>query len=65
MLKTAPHCAEHLTENNWKHEYSREEAAYHLNSLRENKYWCPVGRIDNVYGDRNLVCSCPSMEELN
>ena len=65
MLKNAPHCAEHLTENNWKHGYSREEAAFPLNSLRENKYWCPVGRIDNVYGDRNLVCSCPSMEELN
>ena len=65
MLKNAPHCAEHLTENNWKHGYSREEAAFPLNSLRKNKYWCPVGRIDNVYGDRNLVCSCPSMEELN
>ncbi|MBE20506.1 MAG: glycine dehydrogenase (aminomethyl-transferring) [Gammaproteobacteria bacterium] len=65
MLKNAPHCAEHLTGNNWKHGYSRSEAAFPLDSLRENKYWCPVGRIDNVYGDRNLVCSCPSMEDLS
>ena len=65
MLKNAPHCAEHLTGDNWKHGYSRSEAAYPLDALRENKYWCPVGRIDNVYGDRNLVCSCPSMEDLS
>ena len=64
MLKNAPHTAMHVSADNWDHSYSRSEAAYPLRNLRENKYWCPVGRVDNVYGDRNLVCSCPTMEEL-
>ena len=63
MLKNAPHTAMHVTADKWNHSYSRSEAAYPLKSLRENKYWSPVGRVDNVYGDRNLVCSCPPMEE--
>ena len=64
MLKNAPHSAEHVSDDNWDHSYSRSEAAYPVESLRADKYWCPVSRVDNVYGDRNLVCSCPSMEEL-
>ncbi len=64
MLKNAPHSAEHVSDDNWNHSYSRSEAAYPVESLRADKYWCPVSRVDNVFGDRNLVCSCPSMEEL-
>ncbi|TDB98746.1 aminomethyl-transferring glycine dehydrogenase [Actinomadura sp. 7K534] len=58
-LKNAPHTAAALVSDDWKHAYSREEAAYPLPALRENKYWPPVRRIDQAYGDRNLVCSCP------
>jgi glycine dehydrogenase len=61
-LKNAPHTAECLVAGDWKHAYPREEAAYPLPSLRENKYWPPVRRIDQAYGDRNLVCSCPPPE---
>ena len=52
-----------LTSNKWDHKYEREEAAYPSEFLRTNKYWPPVGRVDNVYGDKNLFCTCPSMEE--
>ena len=65
MLKNAPHSAEQVSADEWDHPYSRSEAAYPVNSLRNNKYWCPVSRVDNVYGDRNLLCSCPSMEEFS
>jgi glycine dehydrogenase len=61
-LKHAPHTAAVVTADEWKHRYSRELAAYPVKSLREQKYWVPVGRADNVYGDRNLVCSCPPLE---
>ena len=64
MLKNAPHTAEQVSVDNWKHPYSRSEAAYPVDGLRNSKYWCPVSRVDNVYGDRHLVCSCPSMEEF-
>lgn len=57
-LKNAPHTAEALLAADWKHSYSREAAAYPLPALRRAKYWSPVGRVDNVYGDRNLFCSC-------
>jgi len=57
-LKFAPHTAEVLTSDNWDRQYSRETAAYPLPSLRKNKYWPTVGRADNVYGDRNLMCGC-------
>ncbi|HJV60421.1 MAG TPA: aminomethyl-transferring glycine dehydrogenase [Albitalea sp.] len=57
-LKAAPHTTEALLKPDWPHPYSREEAAYPLKSLRLQKYWSPVGRVDNVYGDRNLFCSC-------
>jgi glycine dehydrogenase len=61
-LKNAPHTAESLLTSEWKHSYSREEAAYPVASLRDNKYWPPVRRIDQAYGDRNLVCACPPPE---
>ncbi len=63
LLKNAPHTAKTLITDSWTHEYSRSKAAYPVDSLYEDKYWPPVGRVDNVYGDRNLVCSCPSMED--
>lgn len=60
-LKNAPHTAAELV-GEWAHPYSREQAVYPTASLVEGKYWPPVGRVDNVYGDRNLVCACPSIE---
>ncbi|MFZ6674670.1 aminomethyl-transferring glycine dehydrogenase [Undibacterium sp. Xuan67W] len=57
-LKNAPHTAEVLVANEWTHAYGREVAAFPVPSLRKQKYWAPVGRADNVYGDRNLFCSC-------
>jgi glycine dehydrogenase len=57
-LKNAPHTAASLLANDWTHAYARETAAYPVASLRRGKYWSPVGRVDNVYGDRNLFCSC-------
>ena len=62
-LKNAPHTAASLMRADWSLPYSREEAAYPLPSLRQHKYWSPVGRVDNVYGDRNLFCSCVPMSE--
>ncbi|MCU9948378.1 aminomethyl-transferring glycine dehydrogenase [Pseudomonas sp. PDM13] len=60
-LKNAPHTAAELV-GEWTHPYSREQAVYPTASLVEGKYWPPVGRVDNVFGDRNLVCACPSIE---
>ncbi len=60
-LKHAPHTAGVVCADHWPHKYPRELAAYPLKSLRAGKYWVPVGRADGVYGDRNLVCSCPPM----
>ncbi|MDR6215355.1 aminomethyl-transferring glycine dehydrogenase [Paracidovorax wautersii] len=57
-LKNAPHTAESLLAADWPRGYSREAAAYPVAALRQAKYWSPVGRVDNVYGDRNLFCSC-------
>ncbi|MDG2060732.1 MAG: aminomethyl-transferring glycine dehydrogenase [SAR86 cluster bacterium] len=62
MLKNSPHTAHYVTRDNWDQPYSRQIAAYPMKDLIENKYWPPVGRVDNVYGDKNLMCSCPSME---
>ena len=62
-LHNAPHTADMICTDDWQHAYSRESAAYPLASLRDNKYWPPVGRVDNVFGDRNLVCACPPMSE--
>ncbi|SJZ39494.1 glycine dehydrogenase (decarboxylating) alpha subunit [Marinactinospora thermotolerans DSM 45154] len=61
-LKNAPHTAEAVSADEWTHAYPRSEAAYPVPALRLNKYWSPVGRIDQAYGDRNLVCSCPAPE---
>jgi glycine dehydrogenase len=63
-LKNAPHTAQALLAAEWHHAYSREQAAYPVPALRHGKYWAPVGRVDNVYGDRNLFCSCPPMSEF-
>jgi len=62
VLMNAPHTAEMLTANEWTHAYSREKAAYPLEWLRENKFWVPVGRVDNAWGDRNLFCTCEPLE---
>ncbi|WP_432933751.1 aminomethyl-transferring glycine dehydrogenase [Microbispora sp. CA-135349] len=61
-LRNAPHTAECLTADEWTHPYSRAAAAYPVPGLRDDKYWSPVRRIDQAYGDRNLVCSCPPLE---
>jgi glycine dehydrogenase len=60
-LKNAPHTAAEIV-GEWTHPYSREQAVYPVESLIDGKYWPPVGRVDNVFGDRNLVCACPSIE---
>ena len=62
-LKNAPHTAESLLAGEWKHPYPRELAAYPVATLRQVKYWAPVGRVDNVHGDRNLFCSCPPLSD--
>ncbi|MDR2298719.1 MAG: aminomethyl-transferring glycine dehydrogenase [Comamonas sp.] len=64
LLKNAPHTAQALLAADWNHGYSREAAAYPVPALRRAKYWSPVGRVDNVYGDRNLFCSCVPMESF-
>jgi len=61
-LVNAPHTAQDVTADDWQRPYSREVAAYPLDTLRSDKYWPPVGRIDGVSGDRNLVCSCPPLD---
>ena len=58
VLKNAPHTHQTLINSEWKHPYTREKAAYPLPYVKENKFWSAVGRIDNAYGDRNLVCNC-------
>ncbi|MFJ3372474.1 glycine dehydrogenase (aminomethyl-transferring), partial [Pseudomonas sp. NPDC086251] len=61
-LKNAPHTAAEIV-GEWTHPYSREQAVYPLQSLIDAKYWPPVGRVDNVFGDRNLICACPSIAD--
>lgn len=63
LLKNAPHTADMLLGAGWNHPYTRERAAYPSPWTRERKFWPPVGRVNNVYGDRNLICSCPPVEE--
>ena len=63
-IKNAPHTDLELASNEWKHKYSREDAAYPSKFLKSNKFWPPVYRVDNVYGDKNLFCTCPSMDEF-
>lgn len=57
-LKNAPHTAAMVMAKDWTHSYSREDAAFPLSSVKENKYWPPVARVDNAYGDRHVICSC-------
>lgn len=62
VLKNAPHTMQSVCSSSWNHKYDREKAAFPLDYLKTNKYWSPTGRVDNAFGDRNLVCSCPPME---
>jgi glycine dehydrogenase len=61
-LKNAPHTAHAIASDEWDHPYSRQKAAYPAPYLKNHKYWPSVGRIDNAYGDRNLMCTCPPVE---
>lgn len=63
-LSNAPHTAAAVTADSWSHPYSREVAAFPASWVRAHKFWPAVGRVDNAYGDRNLICTCPSVEEL-
>jgi glycine dehydrogenase len=58
VLKNAPHTAQALIQDQWDRPYTRQQAAFPTPWTREHKFWPPVGRVDNVYGDRNLVCAC-------
>ena len=63
MLKNAPHTIDVVSASEWKHPYERNVAAFPLSYLRERKFWPSVGRIDDSFGDRNLVCTCPPMDD--
>lgn len=64
VLKNAPHTQDHVVCDDWTHPYSREKAAYPLPYIKKRgKFWPSVARIDNVYGDLNLVCTCPDINE--
>ena len=65
LLTNAPHTHHLLLETPWSKPYTKEQAFFPLHTLREDKYWPPVGRIDNVYGDRHLVWTCPPMQTLS
>ncbi|MGE4132529.1 MAG: aminomethyl-transferring glycine dehydrogenase [Bdellovibrionales bacterium] len=65
VLKNAPHSYEHLLSDTWAHKYGREKAAFPLPWVRGRKFWVSVGRVDNPYGDKNLVCSCPPVESYS
>ncbi len=62
LLKNAPHTSAAVIKDDWKHSYTREQAAFPLKWVRDNKFWPSVGRIDNVRGDKHLICSCPPVE---
>ena len=65
VLKNAPHTLASVTSDDWTHPYSRSAAAWPKAWLRAGKFWPHVGRVDNTWGDRNLVCTCPSMDEFS
>ena len=65
VLKNAPHTAKEIASDNWNHPYSREQAAYPAEWLKDSKFWPSVGRVDNAYGDRNLVCACPPIGDYD
>jgi glycine dehydrogenase len=62
-LRHAPHTVHDIADDDWRRPYGRAEGCFPDGTARNDKYWCPVGRVDNVYGDRNLVCSCPRVSE--
>jgi glycine dehydrogenase len=62
VLVNAPHTVAEVTSDNWQYPYSRQQAAFPLPYVKENKFWPSVKRVDNAYGDRNLVCTCPDVE---
>ncbi|QIO37234.1 aminomethyl-transferring glycine dehydrogenase [Bradyrhizobium sp. 1(2017)] len=62
-LRHAPHTVHDIADDDWKRAYTRSEGCFPAGTSRTDKYWCPVGRVDNVYGDRNLVCSCPPVSD--
>ena len=64
-LKNAPHTIDEISSDEWNHKYTRQEASFPIIYLKNKKYWPPVARIDNVYGDRNLFCSCPPLEDYD
>src|SRR6476660_8864122 len=63
-LKNAPHTVFDLADENWQRPYSRSQGCFPIDALRADKYWSPVNRIDNTYGDRHLLCTCPTIDEL-
>jgi glycine dehydrogenase len=63
VLKHAPHTSEEVIADGWNHAYAREKAAYPVPGLRRNKFWPSVGRVNDAYGDRNVMCTCPPVEE--
>ena len=65
VLRNAPHTANEVGASDWNHAYTREQAAFPLPFVRNNKFWPPVSRIDNTHGDRHLVCSCPPVESYS
>ena len=64
-LRNAPHTIEMVSADEWSHPYSREHAAFPAPWLRRGKFWVPVARVDNPYGDRNLACTCPPIESYD
>ncbi|MEK7818352.1 MAG: aminomethyl-transferring glycine dehydrogenase [Bacteroidota bacterium] len=63
VLKNAPHTSSMVVSDNWSHKYSREKAVFPIESLKRNKFWPSVGRVNNSFGDRNLICTCPPIED--
>lgn len=63
VIRNSPHTTENLLSSDWKHNYTREKAAYPLKWVKNNKYWAPVGRVDNAFGDKNIMCSCPPLDD--
>ncbi len=62
MLIDSPHTMEVITADKWEHAYSREKAAFPMAGLKAQKFWPSVARVNNTYGDRNVVCTCPPIE---
>lgn len=63
ILKNAPHTQQMLTDDAWKFNYSRKQAAFPMESIADNKFWPSVRRVDDAFGDRNLICSCTPIED--